>query len=259
MGIRIAYNFDTWDASTPTASSEYSSDLAVANILSDHIGKVWRSADTVLTANIVFNLGSAVNITVFSLFNFNFTSGATLTLEGNASDSWGAPSYSQTLTIPTDADGNVIKRIVFFLNETYQYWRLVIDDSASTESYLELGRALGGTYYEPSRTMSEGYRIQIFDPSEGTNKGGTHTYWRQRNRYRRATTSFAMVNRTQYEKFSAIFEKIGNSKPALLCLDPANYPSKESLYCYLVTPLTLTNQLLEQYDVVNLVWEEKTQ
>ena len=70
--------------------------------------------------------------------------------------------------------------------------------------------------------MSEGFNVQLQDPSEGSNKAGTHTYWRQRNKYRKVTTGFSMVNRTQFEKFSAIFEKIGNSRPVIISLDPIN-------------------------------------
>ena len=105
---RILYNMDTWDAATITGSSQANTDLVPANVVHDHVSKMWRTTGKA-SENIVFDLGTATNITVFSMFTFNLTASATVTLQANASDSWGSPSYSQALTIATDADGNVLR------------------------------------------------------------------------------------------------------------------------------------------------------
>ena len=114
---RILYNLDTWDAATVTGSSQANADLVPANVLHDHVSKLWRTTGKA-SENIVFDLGTATNITVFSMFTFNLTASATVTLQANSANSWGSPAYSQALTIATDADGNVLQRLVFFLNQT---------------------------------------------------------------------------------------------------------------------------------------------
>ena len=254
----MLYNMDAWDAATVTHSSEANTDLVAENVLHDHIAKLWRTTGKA-SEWIVFNLGSAKKITCFSMFSFNLTSSATVTLQGNASDSWGSPTYSQALTIPTDADSNVIQRIVFFLDQTFQYWRVTLADSGNSASFLDVGRMAAGEYYETTRNISQNFGITMFDPSEGNPVAGRQTFYRNRNRYRRATVSFNLQDQTQTDKLSAIMEKVGNSRPLVLALDPSSRPSKDSMYCYLTTPLAQTHQFINNYSTSTLVFEEKTE
>ena len=249
---------DAWDASTVTHSSEANSDLVAENVLHDHIAKLWRTTGKA-SEWIRFDLGSAKQIKVFSMFSFNLTSSATVTLQANASDSWGSPSFSQALTIPTDSDSNVLQRIVYFLDQTYRYWRVTLADSGNTSSYLDVGRMSAGIYYEPPRNIDQAFSIAMFDPSEGSRVAGRQTFFRNRNRYRRATLNFNLQDQTQTDKLSTIMTKVGNSKPIVLSLDPTNRPSKDGMYCYLETPLSMAHQFVNQYNTATLVFEEKTE
>ena len=67
------------------------------------------------------------------------------------------------------------------------------------------------------------------------------------------------MDQTQTDKLTTIFDKVGNSNPIVLALDPTDRPSKDSLYCYLLTPLDLLNQLTSQYGTSILMFEEKTE
>ena len=171
---RILYNMDTWDAATITGSSQANTDLVPANVVHDHVSKMWRTTGKA-SENIVFDLGTATKITVFSMFTFNLTSAATVTLQANASDSWGSPSYSQVLTIATDADSAVHQRIVFFLDQTYRYFRLLLADAGNADTYLQIGRIAAGEYYETTRNINQGFNISMFDPSEGDRVPGRQT------------------------------------------------------------------------------------
>lgn len=256
MAVRILYNFDTWDAATITGSSEASTDLADDNVVNNAPGRVWRTTGNT-SENIVFDLGSAQTITCFALFNFNLTSGATVTLQANASDSWGSPSYSQALTIATDSDSNVIKRLVYFPStSTYQYWRLLIADASNTDGYIEIGRIVAGQYYEPSRNIIDGFSITPDDPSDVADVGGVYTEANELTKFRTAVVSFAEIDRTQREKFETIFDKVGRTKPMVWALNPSDYPTKDSLYCRFKTPMALANQILERYNAVRLVLGE---
>ena len=87
---RILYNMDTWDGATITGSSQANTDLVPGNVVHDHVSKMWRTTGKA-SENIVFDLGTATKITVFSMFTFNLTASATVTLQANASNSWGRP------------------------------------------------------------------------------------------------------------------------------------------------------------------------
>lgn len=96
---------------------------------------LYRTAATMTT---VIDLGSAQNVTAFALLDHNITSGGTLTLQGHTSDSWGAPSYSQAVTVQNPA--------YLYLDETYRYWRIVPVDG--TVSYFQCGELFVGAYTE---------------------------------------------------------------------------------------------------------------
>ena len=255
---RILYNMDTWDAATITGSSQANADLVPGNVVHDHVSKMGRTTGKA-SENIVFDLGSATKITVFSMFTFNLTASATVTLQANASNSWGSPSYSQALTIATNSDGTVLQRIVYFLDQTYRYWRVTLADSGNAASYLQIGRIAAGEYYELTRNINQNFNITMYDPSEGDRVPGRQTFFRNRNRYRRATVRYNLQSQTQTDKLSAIMEKTGNSRPLVLALDPTDRPSKDSMYCYLETPLSQAHQFIGNYSTASLVYEEKTE
>lgn len=99
----------------------------------------WQSNG--LTENIVFDLGSAMTPTAFFIHDHNLTSGASVTLEGNTSDSWSAPPFSMTFSSITDP-----LYYYFLLTGTYQYWRLVISDATNPDGYIKIANAYLGTY-----------------------------------------------------------------------------------------------------------------
>lgn len=253
--VRFLYDADVWDAATITASSE-AGDLEDDNAVHDFVGRPWRSTGD--TAEwIKFDLGSAEQITCVALFGFNFTSAATVTLQANSSDSWGAPPYSQALTIETDSEGDVLKRLVFFLDETYQWWRITIADAANPDGYVEIGRIIAGAYYEPPRGVSEGVSIAVIDPSQGGAQNGLQAAYRQGIIYRRLAAQFRFMNLTQRDKFEGIFRKNGRTKPFVIVPHPTTRPTEDALYGYLTTPINLAHILVTHYHSGSLVFEEK--
>jgi len=76
---------------------------------------------------IVVDLGSAKNITAVALGNESDA----VTIEGNATDSWGGPSFTQLLT-----------EDVTFINETYRYWRIYTNATDTRLGYFFLGTFL---------------------------------------------------------------------------------------------------------------------
>ena len=245
--VRILYDSDTWDAATITSSSE-ESDLVDGNVVDDFVGKVWRTtADS--AEWIKFDLGAAAKLTCFSLFGFNLTAAATVTLEANATDSWATPSYSQALTIATDSDAVVLERVVLFLDQTYRWWRLTIADAANTDTYVQIGRIKAGEYYEPARTVTDGVGERISDPSQGDSPAGTHTHYRERKAYREIAIQFRFALRVQADKMYAIFRKVGIRTPIVFALDPTNKPSADSMYCHMTGPLPRVKSLVQYYQL----------
>lgn len=255
--VRLLYNSATWDAATVASSSE-TGDLVDNNVADNRIGKVWRSTG-VASEYLKFSLSGAAQFTCFGVFAANFTAAATVTLEANATDVWTSPSYSQALTIATDSDGNVLPRIVLFLDQTYRYWRLTMADPTNTAGYLQIGRVIAGLYYEPPRNVSDGFAVETIDPSEGTARPGSLAVFRRHMLYRRASVDFSYATQTQADKLAAAFAYVGNRWPVVLALDPTNRPSTDSLYCRLTSPLRTVHAMTGQYNQGTLVFEEISQ
>jgi len=119
----------------------------------------WKSTgDT--SENLVIDLGSALTPTAVIIADHNFTSGATVTIEANSSNAWGAPAYTYTFSTITDP-------LVLYLSQTYRYWRLVIADASNPDTYLRIGQLYLGDYVSLDRvnaswgsSRGDGYNLQ---------------------------------------------------------------------------------------------------
>jgi len=236
---RILYDF-LFDDGTITSSSE-ASGLPDDNAVHDFVGRVWRTtADT--GQWIKFDLGSAKKLTMAAIFGHNLTSGATVTLEANATDSWGAPSYSKALTWNSLA-------IVEFIDQTYRWWRITFEDGSNPDGYIEIGRICGGEYYEPGVNIDQAVQKKIVDPSVRSESEGRQGYAVEKDEYRVFDVQFTGIDRTQQGELETIFRAVKTIRPLVFVLDPDEYPEADTIYCRITTPLAATLAALNQGDV----------
>ena len=116
------------------------------------------------------DLGSALAVRAGIAVNHNAGAGGTFTLQGNATDAWTAPSVTQALA------GDASIRIAFLgADQTYRYWRLLIDDCGNALGYGEVGVWFAGPYTQPSASFAEGWgKIPQAQNSVGFTKSGAH-------------------------------------------------------------------------------------
>jgi len=84
---------------------------------------------------------TAKSVKAVFLAGHNLTSNATITVEANSSDDWSSPAYSQSMNYDEDM-------CYLFLDETYKWWRVVINDSDNPDGYIEIGRLFLGKYLQ---------------------------------------------------------------------------------------------------------------
>lgn len=108
---------------------------------------------------ITIDLGADQTPTCLWLGDHNCTPGATITLMGNDSDDWGAPAYSQAVDYSAP-------HCCLFLNETYRYWRVRIQDSGNNANVLVANLFLG-TYFQPvDRDYALGWQKTSASPTK---------------------------------------------------------------------------------------------
>jgi|Deesub1362B_J571_1020462.scaffolds.fasta_scaffold00331_43 hypothetical protein len=100
--------------------------------------------------NIVFDFGEAKTITIIALVNHNLTSNAILKIQANSVNDFTTPPVDLNFTYHK---GNVY----LILNETYQYWKLIIQDSQNTNN-IQIGELIFNQYKDFSKTFNWGYK-----------------------------------------------------------------------------------------------------
>ena len=244
--VRFLHSFK-FDTATITSSSEVSG-LPDDNAVHDFVAKKWRTtADT--GQWIKFDMATATKIKMLAIFGHNLTSGAAVTLQGNATDSWGPPSYTKALTWNE-------KAIVEFIDETYRWWRITIEDGSNPDGYIEIGRICAGEYIEPDVNVNEEVQKRIVDPSFIQESEGRQGYAVEKNAYRTYDVMFTGIARAQQDQLETIFRAVKNIYPLVFALDPDNYPEADTLYCMITTPLAHALTALG-YGDVTISFEEK--
>lgn len=243
---RFLYTFK-FDSATITSSSEVSG-LPDDNAVHEFVAKKWRTtADT--GQWIKFDLGSAKKITMLAIFGHNLTSAATVTLEANTTDLWTSPPYSQVLTWNELA-------IVKFLDQTYQWWRIMFEDGSNPDTYIEIGRICAGEYIEPDVNVDQDLQKKLIDPSIKQESAGRQGYAIEKKVYRVFDVHFTGIDRTQQSQLEIMFRSLKTIRWLVFALDPDNYPEEDTIYCQITTPLSHALGTLG-YGDVSLVFEEK--
>ena len=112
----------------------------------------WLKADLVTAAEVLAGI----------VVNHNSGAGGTYTLQGNATDAWGAPTVNPALA------GDAAIRIAYISTQTLRYWRLVIDDPGNALGYGEVGIWFAGPYTQPTVSYAIGLQKAWEELSEVT-------------------------------------------------------------------------------------------
>lgn len=115
----------------------------------------WRSSGVGSAVTLVADLGTARAVDVVALCDHNLTSGATLTIDGNDADSWGAPALTEAISYKAD---NVLHYLATS-SRTYRYWRLSLTDTANGDDYLRASELFLGSYTAFTRTFGSSFSL----------------------------------------------------------------------------------------------------
>ena len=245
------------DSATLSSSSE-TSGLPDTNVQDNLVRKVYRTQG-ITQEWIVFDVGAATTVNQVSIFNHTFTKDAVLKWQAHTSDSWAAPDLNTTITVPTDTLGNPVKRITHFYSSgwSYQYWRLLVQDTGNACSTLDVGRVMAGRYIEPTINMRDGFSFDFLDPSRGTMTAGRQAYWNEKDPYAEISYSLMAAEEPQINQMRAIFNDVGMHTAFALAINPDSRPHHDTFYTQFNTNLNLQQRLLRQYDIANVVFQEK--
>ncbi len=202
-------------------------DLLGFSILADRTGGLTYTADSIRIHTsewIRWDLGSQFNPEAFAMIGgkaagLKISSTATLTLEGNSTDVWTAPAYSQVLTWNEDC-------IAMFdsggLHTTgLRYWRLNIVDKDNANGFVEISNVYLGEVFEPSLgAVQFPFDWVHVDYSIAARSEWGTGFSNKRNVVRELTLKWFGLTISEQELMADFVEEFGTSYPFWICLDP---------------------------------------
>jgi len=209
--IRFLWN-NLFDDAVVSASSE-ESEFPVSNVKHRWHTRHWRSTD-VSSEWVKWDLGSVKDIKAFVLKYHNFTSGATLKIQANSSDSWGSPPLDESLTYNA---GHLVK--FWDSAQSYRWWRVTIADAGNSDGYLRVGRIFCGDYFSPQYNFTNAYRKRLVDPSVKMYSAGGQISVSAKTHYRTWVYNFELIKTPDNQTFESIFDEVGQSLPYFICQD----------------------------------------
>lgn len=235
---RFIYN-DLGLTATLTSSTE-DTDFPKENVQHEHRTKIWKSTD--LTSEyLTFDLGTAKTVDAVAIMNSNFndftTTTPTVQFQGNATNSWGAPSVDESLTINA---GTIIKYIA---GGSYRWWRLSMTGGVGTETVYEVGRTFFGARFTPSKSFQIDYQRALVDFTTKSRSIGGQTHMDYKDVYETIGLNFAHISTTDRDNFITMFENNRTAKNLVMTIDPIGALVGSTYYGKFMSLPSFTNTL----------------
>lgn len=246
------YNLVTQPTTTITASNE-DAFFPASNIADARNSKVFRTTTGTTSVNVVFDFitTETVNAVLIQggLDGLGFA--GNLTIQANATDSWGAPSFSTTLT-PNE---NFNKGYVSFADQSYRFWR--INASNAGEDYVEIGKIFIGAKLvidaNVERNITFGWKWELEDNASIRKNRYGEAFIDEINKLYRITAAFKFLRETQAYNLLDAFYYVGKSKPLWLVVDAdenfADTKERFMIYGYLEKIPEATNTHFGLFDI----------
>lgn len=212
-------NYCSEAATTITASSANSL-FPASNLKHPHRSKRLRTATGTTTLNVVFDMQTteAVNSVVFlwpKEDGIRLSASAVVKIQANATNVWTAPAVNQTLTIDNDY---MVASHFFTTDQSYRYWRAVIEDPSNPYGYVEIGVVWIGKSLTLDPAQN-GFKFQLQDLSKVTTTDFGHRYTDEYPTVASLEFTYALLNYSEAKILENAFRKNGTRKPVLVCLD----------------------------------------
>ena len=221
MGARLAWSNLLTVPGVVISSSSEATGYVDDNLANPMRWKKWRSATSTGDQWWKADLGANKNFQVLAAMNAVLHTGGTLKAQANATDSWGAPTVSDTFTVPTTDFTRVLADWLSTV-QNLRWIRFYFTNTGAVNAFVELGAVFAGTYLEPTRSLSQVLSFRRIDPSVQQFAMGGQRSSVIRPKYHAVSGTFVLQKPAARMLLRTAYETIGASLPAILAVDPAN-------------------------------------
>jgi len=223
MGARLAWNNLLTVQGVVITSSSEAVGFTDDNLANPARWKKWRSGTATTDQWVKFDLGSNLSLQAFAAINAEYThaAGATLRVQANATDAWGAPTIDDVFVKPSP-DLTRVQMDWRGAPSSLRWVRFYFTNTTAAMAYFELGAVFAGTYLEPSRSVSTTLSVRRIDPSVQLYAVGGQRTSVIRPKFHQVSGSFVAQSATARNDLRALYESTGWTYPAILAVDPNN-------------------------------------
>lgn len=218
--MRIVWENIVDDATLSTVSED--PNYPVEAIQDTRVSRVYKSLADNAQAIVFANASSSASY--LFILGHNFTNAATITIQGNNTDAWGAPSFSESVTW---REGTIYHA---FNEATYNYWRLYVDDAANPDGKLEIGRVFMGTYLQMPG-MDPKQQISRKTDAKPSFSGSRQAYGSKMKVYRAPNINMPNVTHAQRLLIQEMHDEVQNVQPIVLMIWANQLDYEPPIYC----------------------------
>jgi hypothetical protein len=230
-----------------------------ANLQTDNYTQPWRTADAAGAHNCVNDFGSAQTVDCCFLGNVNIRSSGTVSIQGNATDAWGAPTVNQAFTMSgLGLDPPHRNLFVTFGSSSQRFWRILITDVSNPAGYYQVGEWFLGVRV----SMATGQDFQSEHEQTYQRNNVIHqTEWLQKYAYTRADRrvfgyewrAITAATRTQFRVLERAAK--GTALPFVWIPDVTASPA-ESFFVRMAGDMRITQVTPTHYNIQTSFEEE---
>jgi len=205
---------------TQIIGSTTGGDFGLNNLNTDIVEQVWRSTSTSATIQCDTEISQGIFLDTLAMLNHNFTTSATVQLQGSNSSIFATTPYSENLFTELN-DMYWIEPML--PNASYRYWRFVINDPTNSDGYLQIGTIIFGSaiIFNGECIVDQVQKRKIHFSDKVKTEGFTNV---SNDRALKKAVSFSFkylnYNLENYSNLSEVVDLVRTSLKALWIPDP---------------------------------------
>lgn len=233
QGISFLHEFDLGNRNITnpgvnilSVTSTATGDFDKANLTTDPLRQVWRSADVLAWQEIVIEAELDSEIDTFGILGHNFTEDAVVQLQANTVNNFVAPPVS--ITIPW-AKANMVW--TSSLGDVYSFYRVRVLDPTNPCGYIEIGRIVGGRalILTNNEDIVDDFDIEREDMAKSMRTEGFFRVSKENVKVKTLSVKFQKLHTEQgnngnFVGLRDLYDNVGTTRPFLTVLnrfDPA--------------------------------------
>ena len=220
---------------TITAGGESPDYLFSEGLIDSRLSRVGRTLSD-SAQWIKFAFATAVDVDTIGIFGNNFTSGATVKIQGNATDVWTSPSIDQALTYTKDNRKSTelgrdvgIWSYQYSSTQSYKYWRLYVDDGSNPDGYIEVGfMFLDEATTFPGMSVNQVFKRNTTSKTAFSESG--QAYGLKRLQYDSASFNYPAVTESDKEIVDTFFDVVDIVTPYMMLVWEESLDTQKPMY-----------------------------